>query len=321
MYKILGGDGKEYGPVSAEQLRQWVREGRANALTQVRADGATQWQALGSLPELGEIFGAVAGVPPTIGGLSPVHAPGPLHDGDYELDIFGCLSRAWTVMSANLWLVVGGVAIYLLIKGGIGGFSAIPLIGPLFSIVGLIVTGPLLGGVYYFCLRVLRGQPTEVGEVFAGFRQNFGQLILAYIVQALIVGAVALPGLIVAAVPTFMMIKNEAPNAGLIVLAVFGLLLALLPMLYLTICWIFTIPLVIDKRLDFWPAMSASRAQVGRHWWMVLGLMVMVGVVKFLGMMAFCVGAFFAVPLALLALSCAYETIFTARAAQPGPGA
>ena len=31
MYKILGGDGKEYGPVLADTLRQWVREGRANA--------------------------------------------------------------------------------------------------------------------------------------------------------------------------------------------------------------------------------------------------------------------------------------------------
>src|ERR1043165_3074725 len=139
MYRILGGDGKEYGPVSAEQLRQWVREGRANALTQVKAEGATQWQALGSLPELGEIFGAAPGVPPTLGGFSAVPAPGPLHDGEYELDIFGCLNRAWTVLSANLWLVVGGVAIYLLIVGGLAGFARIPLIGLLFSIASLII--------------------------------------------------------------------------------------------------------------------------------------------------------------------------------------
>ena len=33
MYKIRGGDGKEYGPVSADTLKQWVSEGRANAQT------------------------------------------------------------------------------------------------------------------------------------------------------------------------------------------------------------------------------------------------------------------------------------------------
>ena len=47
MYKILGGDGKEYGPISADTLRQWVSEGRANAQTQVQVEGGTGWTALG----------------------------------------------------------------------------------------------------------------------------------------------------------------------------------------------------------------------------------------------------------------------------------
>ena len=32
MYKIIGGDQKEYGPVTAEQLRLWVTEGRVAVL-------------------------------------------------------------------------------------------------------------------------------------------------------------------------------------------------------------------------------------------------------------------------------------------------
>ena len=52
MYKILGGDGKQYGPVSAEKLLEWVREGRANAQTMVMAEGTTAWVPLGSVPEL-----------------------------------------------------------------------------------------------------------------------------------------------------------------------------------------------------------------------------------------------------------------------------
>jgi hypothetical protein len=51
MYKIIGGDEKEYGPVSSEQLRQWLAEGRVNVQTRVLPEGATEWKVLGDLPE------------------------------------------------------------------------------------------------------------------------------------------------------------------------------------------------------------------------------------------------------------------------------
>lgn len=53
MYKIIGGDQKEYGPVTHEQLIQWIRDNRANAQTLVQREGGT-WVALGSLPEFAE---------------------------------------------------------------------------------------------------------------------------------------------------------------------------------------------------------------------------------------------------------------------------
>ena len=52
MYKIIGADGKEYGPVSAEQLRQWLNEGRVNQQTRVQVEGSADWQAMGDVPEL-----------------------------------------------------------------------------------------------------------------------------------------------------------------------------------------------------------------------------------------------------------------------------
>jgi hypothetical protein len=67
MYKILGGDGKEYGPVSAETLHQWVREGRANAQTQVQLEGSVGWTALGLLTE----FSSTLGAPPAAPGAAP----------------------------------------------------------------------------------------------------------------------------------------------------------------------------------------------------------------------------------------------------------
>jgi hypothetical protein len=51
MFKIIGADGQQYGPVSAEQLRQWIVEGRANAQTLIQAEGSADWKPLGQFPE------------------------------------------------------------------------------------------------------------------------------------------------------------------------------------------------------------------------------------------------------------------------------
>ena len=69
MYGIIGADGRQYGPVAVEQLRQWIAEGRANAQTQTLAEGAPAWKPLGALPEFAGHFPPP--VPPVIGPLRP----------------------------------------------------------------------------------------------------------------------------------------------------------------------------------------------------------------------------------------------------------
>ena len=65
MYKIIGADGREYGPATAGQLRQWIAEGRANAQTPTLAPGALEWKPLGALPEFAGPFAPP--IPPIIG--------------------------------------------------------------------------------------------------------------------------------------------------------------------------------------------------------------------------------------------------------------
>lgn len=50
-YTIIGGDQKEYGPISEAQLRQWITDGRANAQSKVKAEGSTDWKFLADFPE------------------------------------------------------------------------------------------------------------------------------------------------------------------------------------------------------------------------------------------------------------------------------
>jgi len=62
MFTIIGGDGKEYGPVPANQLRDWIAAGRANLDTQAKAAGSEEWRRVGDYVE----FGAPSPVAPAI---------------------------------------------------------------------------------------------------------------------------------------------------------------------------------------------------------------------------------------------------------------
>jgi hypothetical protein len=57
MYRIIGSDGREYGPITAAQLLEWIAEGRANALTRAKAEGSDLWKPLTEYVE----FAAMAG--------------------------------------------------------------------------------------------------------------------------------------------------------------------------------------------------------------------------------------------------------------------
>ncbi len=72
MYRIIGTDGKTYGPVGLEQIRQWLVQGRVDSRTPVLMDGASDWTVLGLLPELA---GEFAGTPPRISALRPAGTP------------------------------------------------------------------------------------------------------------------------------------------------------------------------------------------------------------------------------------------------------
>ena len=56
MYKIVGADGRQYGPVSGEQIRQWIAAGRVESRTPVFAEGAKDWTFVGLLPEFAACF-------------------------------------------------------------------------------------------------------------------------------------------------------------------------------------------------------------------------------------------------------------------------
>lgn len=131
MYKVIGADNREYGPVTTDQLKQWIAENRANAQTRVLADGATVWQSLGSLPEFA---GAFPSAPPPLGTAFP-SAPPTLAD------------RASKKIAAGICgILLGGLGIHKFILGYTGAGLVMLLVSvlscfvvyPVFYIIGLI---------------------------------------------------------------------------------------------------------------------------------------------------------------------------------------
>lgn len=55
-YKIIGTDGKTYGPASEEQVRQWIAQNRVESQTPIFVEGATEWSFVGLLPEFAKFF-------------------------------------------------------------------------------------------------------------------------------------------------------------------------------------------------------------------------------------------------------------------------
>lgn len=315
MFKIIGADGKEYGPVSSEQLRQWVREGRANARTRVQPEGRTDWIPLNTVPEFEDVLGHRPDNQPPIGAHSLL-PPDVLTRG-YRLDIGECLANAADLLRQNLGVVVGTTAVYLLIQAALSGLGAIPFVGPLFSIGSLFVLGQLMAGLYLVVLKTIRRQPADLNDLFLGFKTAYIPLLLCYLLIALGTVTVAVPGAVLAAVPIGIMLHKEAFDLLLAAVACVGLVVMVAPMLYLAAAWWFGLALVIDKGLGFWQAMEASRKVVNQHWFTVFALLLIVLLLNVVGMMLCCVGTFLTFPLGIAVSMYAYETLFGARDEQP----
>jgi hypothetical protein len=73
MYTVIGGDGKEYGPITGEDLSKWVAEGRLNAQSLAKAESDAEFRTLATFPELAHLFG-IGAAPAS--GIAPPLATG-----------------------------------------------------------------------------------------------------------------------------------------------------------------------------------------------------------------------------------------------------
>jgi len=129
MYRVLGADGKQYGPVTGDVLRQWIAEGRANRLTQVKLESGGDWQPLSSMPEFEPAFAAIASG--------------------------GFVSPAGTAPAAAK---TSGMAITSLVLGVLGMCGITAIVGLILGIVSLVKinnSGGRLSAIAGICVSAL----------------------------------------------------------------------------------------------------------------------------------------------------------------------
>jgi hypothetical protein len=287
-YRFIGGDGREYGPVTADQLRDWIGQRRADQNSRVRCDGSDRWSTLSELPEFRDAFNEQsrrqqASPPPLDSGRADQIAEEIIGDG-YDLNIADCFRRSWRLYLDNFGILTGTTALVIVI------LSVLNSIVGAGNVAGFALGGVFLAGLSLVFLKQIRGQAATVQDTFEGFKRGFIPLLIASILTSIFI--------------------------------IIGLGLCFLPGIYLMVAWMFVFPLAFELRLDFWPAMELSRKVVHERWWEMFGLAVGVGLLLFVGILLFGLGVFFTAPIALGAVMYAYEDIFRKYSvAAPGAAA
>ena len=197
MYKIIGIDGKEYGPVDLDQLRQWITQGRVNAQTRLKAGDAADWKAASEIPEVAALLAPAPKLPP----MSPPPSAPPILTSpqpstqEKGLAIFSfvlglvsfvlCLS-ALTGIPA---IIIGHVARRRAIRspgryGGIGFANAGLVLGYVSIVFSLVVLGLLLPALSKAKQRAQRVGMEPIGQR-NNCQNNLRQVGLAFKVWAL----------------------------------------------------------------------------------------------------------------------------------------
>lgn len=191
------------------------------------------------------------------------------------LEITRYLNEGWRLFMTNPALSVGYTLLMIAIYWLLG---YIPLIG---TLAAALLSGPLMGGFYLALRKQLHNHPVQFGDYLAGFNNP---------VQLILVGLVG--------------------N----VLITIGLVLLLLPGIYLAVAYLFAVLLVADRDLEFWPALEDSRKFITRQWFSFFVLALLLFLANAIGALLFGIGLLISIPFSVAVITVAYHHLIGLRA-------
>ena len=151
---------------------------------------------------------------------------------------------------------------------------SIPHVG---AVAAAAVSAPLFMGNFIVSAKLLHGQNPEFRDFFEGF-QYFLPLLLLSLVAGLFIGI--------------------------------GTILLIVPGVYLAVAYLFASYLVVDRRLDFWPAMELSRRTVNPRWFGYFAFMLLLALLNLAGALLLGLGLLVTIPLSFCTVTAAYADLF-----------
>ena len=181
------------------------------------------------------------------------------------------LKTGWELFKRYPGWFAGFFLIYAVIQAVL---HFLPWIG---SVAGFAVGPALLMGNFIVCAKLLQGRTPQFSDFFLGFR-----FFIPLLLTALVGG----------------------------VLAGIGLLLLVIPGVYLLVGYLFASALVVDRRLDFWQALETSRRTVNPIWFSMFAFVLLLMLINLAGALLFGLGLLVSVPLTACAITAAYADLF-----------
>lgn len=227
-----------------------------------------------------------------------------------------CLQEGWRLVREQYWLFLGITVVGMLIGN---------------SVPFGIVLGPMMCGIYLCLFARQRGEPVRFEMLFKGF-DHFRESLIAAMAQVVPVFVLTLFMQLVFVIGISITSLNQSlepaeggaapPEAffatfGLIVL-LFGI--AALVMLLVTVFFVFTYPLIVERKLSGIDSIKLSFRAVLGNLGGVVGLLLLQLVLGFLGLLLCYVGALLFVPIGFAAWAIAYQQVFQRETHVPDLG-
>ena len=189
------------------------------------------------------------------------------------------------------------------------------------------------GAIYFAVILVLTIVVGGGSDFLHGGGDTSGWILLSFIVQLVIMAAMYpfAAGIIMLGIErsvdfplsyknVFGYFTYTLPLLGVAVLmsilVAIGFLLLIIPGIYLSLAYMFTVPLVVEKNLGIWDAMETSRKAVTSHWFKLFFLFLIMGIIFIISALPLGIGLIWTYPMMVAMMGVMYRDIFGVEAVE-----
>ena len=214
-------------------------------------------------------------------------------NGDYNFGVGEVLTEAWEKVSGSKLKIIGAMFIYVIIATLATGLISLFLDAQPYYDAEQIFEGLAVDTIVGWIASPVT-IPISVGLLLLGYaRANDEEIRLDTIFNYYVLVWPLVFASILVTVLTYI-----------------GFALLLLPGIYLSIAYSFTLPLMVDKKLDIWGAMEVSRQSVTKHWFTIFGVNISLMLLVMASAIPMGIGLIWSIPLLLIAQGVMYRKIF-----------